>query len=214
MKITKYEHACFTVEHEGKLLVVDPGAFTTNIGSPENVVGIVVTHEHADHFDPAALGALIAHNPDALVIAHKNITRQFGDHDETLPYQSVAAGETFDVGPFHLEFFGGEHAVIHPDMPVVANLGVMINDAIFYPGDSFVNPGKPVRVLALPVGAPWLKIQEVIDYTRKVRPSIAFPTHDAVLSKNGKALPDRIVPHLTEHLGIIYQRIDTAPLEV
>ena len=25
MKLTKYEHACFTVEKDGKLLVVDPG---------------------------------------------------------------------------------------------------------------------------------------------------------------------------------------------
>ena len=58
MKLTKYEHACFTIEAEGKLVVVDPGAFTTDLGTPENVVAIVVTHEHPDHFDVNALGAL------------------------------------------------------------------------------------------------------------------------------------------------------------
>lgn len=139
MKLTKYEHACFTIEKDGKLLVVDPGAFTTDLGSPENVVAIVVTHEHQDHFDVNALGALIAHNPNAVIVAHSDITRQLGD---TLPTKNVDAGNTVTIEPFSLEFFGGEHAVIHPDFPAVANLGVMIDDSIFYPGDSFVNPKK------------------------------------------------------------------------
>ena len=214
MKITKFQHACFTVEHEGKLLIVDPGGFTNDMGAPENVVAIVVTHEHADHLDVAALGALIAHNPDAVIVAHENITRQFGDNGETLPYKTVSANETINIAPFHLEFFGGEHAVIHKDMPVIANLGVVINDRIFYPGDSFVNPDRSIEVLALPVSAPWLKISESIDYLTTLKPRIAFPTHDAILSVAGKGLPDRMIPPFAEKVGTKYQRIDDAPLEI
>lgn len=214
MNITKYEHACFTVEQDGKLLIVDPGAFTTDIGAPENVVGVVVTHEHADHFDPAALGAIIAHNPDAVIIAHENITRQFGDQNETLPYKTVATGDKVSVGPFELEFFGGDHAIIHPDIPQIANLGVMINDTVFYPGDSFVQPERDVQVLALPVSAPWLKISEAIDYLIDVKPKITFPTHDAIASPAGKSLPDRMIPPLAEKVGALYKRIDDAPLSV
>ena len=118
MRLTKYEHACFTLEKDGKLLVVDPGAFTTDLPALENVVAIVVTHEHSDHFDPTALGALIAHNPDAVIYAHEAITRQLGD---TLPTHAVAPGETIESGSFTVEFLGGEHAVIHPDIPIVAN---------------------------------------------------------------------------------------------
>ena len=52
MKLTKYEHACFTVEDtSGNVLVVDPGSFSKNFVVPNNVVGIVITHEHADHFN-------------------------------------------------------------------------------------------------------------------------------------------------------------------
>lgn len=211
MKITKYKHACFSVEHEGKLLIVDPGGFTTDLGAPENVVAIVVTHEHTDHFDVSALGAIIAHNPDAHIIAHENITRQFGD---TLPSYTVTAGDVVEAEPFQLEFFGGTHAVIHPDIPVIANLGVMINDKIFYPGDSFVNPGTPIDVLALPVAAPWLKIQEVIDYLLELRPRIAFPTHDAILSSTGKSLPDNMLQPFAKKIGATYQRIDGSPLNI
>ena len=211
MKLTKYEHACFTIEKDGKLLVVDPGAFTTDLGSPENVVAIVVTHEHQDHFDVNALGALIAHNPNAVILAHSDITRQLGD---TLPTKSVDAEETFTIEPFSLEICVGEHAVIHPDFPAVANLGVMIDDSVFYPGDSFVNPKKPVATLALPVGAPWLKISQSMDYVTLLRPTFVFPTHDAVLSDIGKSLPDNMIPQFCDAVGAQYKRIDGTTIEI
>ena len=210
MILTKYEHACFTLEKDGKLLVVDPGGYTTDLGSPENVVAIVVTHEHPDHFDPAALGALIAHNPDAVIYGHENITKQFGD---TLPHQAVRAGDTITAGPFSMEFFGGEHAVIHESMPAVANLGVMIDNTVYYPGDSFTKPEKAVRVLALPVAAPWLKMSEVIDYVLAVKPRVAFPTHDAILSPAGITLVDRLLPTFIKSYGGSYQRMNE-PLDI
>lgn len=210
MKLTKYEHACFTCEKDGKLLVVDPGILTTSLGAPENIVAIVVTHEHPDHFDPTALGALVAHNPDAVIYAHESITAQL---DGTLPTHAVQAGDTVPAGPFRLELFGGEHAVIHPDIPLVANLGVMINDVLYYPGDSFTLPNKPVDTLALPVGAPWLKISEAFDFLVAVKPRFAFPTHDGVLSDFGKGLPDRMVPQFAEKVGTSYQRL-TEPVDI
>ncbi|MDB5177640.1 MAG: hypothetical protein JWO61_23, partial [Candidatus Saccharibacteria bacterium] len=142
---------------------------------------------------------------DATIYAHEDITKQFGD---TLPNQAVSAGESITAEPFTLEFFGGEHAVIHPSMPVIANLGVLINDSVYYPGDSFTNPSKPVKVLALPVTAPWLKISEVMDYLVDVKPGLAFPTHDAVASDFGKQLPDRMLPSFAESYGGSYQRIE------
>lgn len=204
MKLTKYEHACFAVEKDGKLLVVDPGVFTTDLESPENVSAIVVTHEHPDHFDPAALGALIAHNPDAIILAHENITRQLGD---TLPNRAVTAGESHNIGPFTVEFFGGEHAIIHSSISPIANLGVMINDSIYYPGDSFTLPQRPVAVLALPVSAPWMKISEAMDYIGDVKATLVLPTHDAILSQAGKDVVDRMLSSYMEKYSGTYRRL-------
>lgn len=210
MKLTKYEHACFTVEKDGKLLVVDPGIWTTDLGAPENVIAIVVTHEHPDHFDPNALGALIAHNPDAIIYGHEDIVKQLGD---TLPNSTVSSGDSVIAGPFQLEFFGGSHATIHPSFPNVANLGVMINNTIYYPGDALSQPAKPVAVLALPVVAPWMKLSDAMDYVTEVKADIVFPTHDAIASDSGKQLPDRMIPHFVEAYGGTYQRLNS-PLEV
>lgn len=210
MKLTKYEHACFTLEKDGKLLVIDPGEFTTSLGSPENVVVIVVTHEHADHFDANALGAVVAHNPDALILAPESITDKLGD---ALPTRTVSADDTVEVGPFKLKFSGGQHATIHDSIPTPENFAVMIDDAVFYPGDSFVEPNHTVDVLALPVAAPWMKLSEAIDYVVTVKPKLTFPTHDALLSDSGKAMVDTMIGSFVEKTGGTYQRISD-PIDI
>lgn len=211
MKLTKYEHACFTVEHNRQIIVVDPGGFTTDfIAPPEGVVGIVITHEHQDHFDHDQLAAIVDKNPDAVIIGHQNIVSQI----EVFQTQAIGASESIMVGDFSLEFFGGEHALIHPDIPVIANLGVMINELLYYPGDSFVIPDKSVDTLALPISAPWLKISEVMDYITSVNPRLAFPTHDAILSDTGKSLHDRMLLSVAEKFGTSYKRINGESIEI
>lgn len=209
MRLTKFEHACFTVEKDGQVLVVDPGDFTTDFAVPTSVVGVVITHEHPDHFDKDRLREIVDKNPDVVIVAHESITSQLGDFKT----QTVTANEGFKIGNFELDFYGGEHAVIHPSIPTISNLGVMINNAIFYPGDSFVLPETPVKILALPIGAPWLKISETIDYLLAVRPELAFPTHDAVLSSIGKSVPDNRIPSFAEKIGAKYQRLD-GPIDI
>lgn len=201
MKLTKYEHACFTVEKDNQTLVVDPGGFTTDFTASSNITCVVITHEHGDHFDQTQLEAIAHVNPAATVIAHPSITEKI----TCLPTVSVLPNETKTIGPFALTFYGGNHAIIHPDVPILANLGVLINETIYYPGDSFVRPDVPIDTLALPVGAPWLKISEAIDFLRDVKPRFVFPTHDAALSTIGKSLPDRLVPQLVPNTT--YQRL-------
>jgi hypothetical protein len=98
-------------------------------------------------------------------------------------------------------------------MPVVTNLGVMINDLLYYPGDSFTLPGRAIDTLAIPAGAPWLKVGDAMDFLELVKPRFAFPTHDAVLSDIGKGLADRLLNSVAEREGIEYKRLDT-PVEL
>jgi L-ascorbate metabolism protein UlaG (beta-lactamase superfamily) len=210
MQLTKYEHACFTVEQEGQVLVADPGEWTTDFVAPEHVVGIVITHEHGDHFSQSQIAAIVNKNPDAVIVAHQSITNTI----KTVRTKAVAVDDKVTVVPFQLEFFGGEHAVIYSDGPPTPNLGALINGSLYYPGDSFAVPNRPVDILALPVSAPWLKIRESLDFFNAIKARFTFPTHDAILSDLGKATVDRLLAAAAEKAGTEYRRIDETTITV
>ncbi|BDI21793.1 MBL fold metallo-hydrolase [Herbiconiux sp. L3-i23] len=198
MRVTKLEHAALQIQQGGKTLFVDPGSFTTPITDASNTVAIVITHEHPDHWTPEQLKRILDSNPDAPIFAPEGVARAAADFDVTV----VHAGDTIEVDPFTLRFFGGRHAVIHSSIPVIDNLGVLVNDTLFYPGDSFTVPeGVEVDTLATPAWAPWMKISEAIDYVLEVAPKRAFPMHDMGLSQIGKNLSYGRLKDATEQGG-------------
>lgn len=211
MKLTKYQHACLVVEKDGANLVIDPGEFSHDFIVPKSVDGIVITHEHADHLDEQRILAILALSPKAIIIAHESITGRFTN------YTTIAAktGEPYKVGAFNLRFFGGQHAQITSTAAVPANLGVLVEDRLYYPGDSFVVPeGVVVKELAVPASAPWLKINESIEFLKAVKPSFAFPTHDAILSVEGKSLADYWLGTAASGQGTLYKRLDDVSIEL
>lgn len=210
MKLTKYEHACFVVEHNEQSLVVDPGDFTTDFAVPDNVVAVVITHEHGDHLDRQKIQVIAERNQDVTIIAHNSITDQL----QNFKTKAVDAGDTITLGEFTLEFYGGKHAKIIKDWEPIANLGVLINSAVYYPGDSFARPDNShVEILALPAGAPWMKIAEAAEFLEIIKPVLAFPTHDAVLSERGKSSADKWLTFTAERIDTKYQRL-IEPLEL
>jgi L-ascorbate metabolism protein UlaG (beta-lactamase superfamily) len=185
MRITKLEHAALILEEAGRRLVIDPGGLTNPVLGVTNVDAIVITHEHADHWTADQVHRIQDASPKAVVLGPSGVARAA----EGIDVQVVSPGETVDVGLWTLRFFGGNHAVIHSSIPIVENVGVLVDNQLYYPGDSFYVPlGVDVGTLAAPAGAPWLKISEAIDYVTQVRPKRAFGTHDGVLSAAGVGL--------------------------
>lgn len=210
MKLTKFAHSCFTLEKDGHTLIVDPGAWAKDFISPSDVVAVVVTHEHADHFDKAALAAIIAKNPSAVIYAPDSVTTQITE----LASHSVGAGDTAQAGPFTLKFIGGVHSTIHKDFhPEFQNVGVIVNDFLYHPGDSLALPDQPVKVLSLPIVAPWEKVSDSMDFLMRVKPEMAFPSHDVMLSDLGIELYDRWHAMAAEKEGIEYRRF-TGTIEI
>lgn len=210
MKLTKYEHACFTVEKDNQLIVIDPGALSKDFVVTNNIKAIVVTHSHPDHFDPNTLADIFAKNPDSLLISTQEVVEKMVDHTSKL----AIPNEKFEIGPFSLEFFGGKHATIYQQTPDLDNVGVLINKKVYYPGDSLTIPKVPVDTLAIPLGAPWLKTSEAIDFLLAVEPRQAFPTHDAVLSNDGQAFNDAWLQRFADPAGIKYVRINGQSIEI
>lgn len=182
MQLTHFGHSCLLVELEGTRLLIDPGTFAGGFTQLTGLDAVLVTHHHPDHVDIDALPALLRGNPDAALLADPTTAAQLGD-----PWTAVNPGEQVQVGPVQVRVEGGRHAVIHPDLPVVDNVAYLLGTAgqpnqLLHPGDSFHVPDVPVDVLAIPTGAPWLKISEAVDYLRAVAPRVAVPIHQAVLA--------------------------------
>lgn len=205
MRVTKHEHACLRLEREGRTLIVDPGSFTLPLADLKDLVGIVLTHEHPDHWTPEHLDRLLKAAPGTPVYGPAGVAAAAAGFDVI----TVSPGETVEVEPFTLEFFGGRHAVIHETIPVVDNVGVLVDDQFYYPGDSYAVPkGRDVRLLAAPVGAPWLKIGEAMDFVLAVAPRRAFGTHDMTLSQIGREMGRQRLRWATEQDGGEFLALD------
>lgn len=213
MRLTKFQHSCFVVEKGGKSLIVDPGQLSQDFVVPDDPVScVVITHFHGDHLDQDKLRASQKKYPDAKVYAHQEVIDAL-DSDIANTH-AVNAGSKLTVDGFTLEFSGGEHALIHPRIPMCANLCIRINEILYYPGDSFVKPDRPIKVLALPIAAPWMKTAEGMDFLADVKPEIAFPIHDAVLSDSGKMFTDAWMQRAAVEVGCIYSRLDSIPFVI
>jgi L-ascorbate metabolism protein UlaG (beta-lactamase superfamily) len=185
MRMTKLGHSCVRLERDGQQIVIDPGIWS----GADPVAGasaLLITHEHADHIDAGVVHAAMQRDRALELWTTAAVAAQFGEFGGRV--HAVGDGDAFSAAGFDIRVYGRDHAVIHPDIPVVANIGFAVDGALFHPGDAFTVPGEPVENLLLPISAPWLKAAEVFDYARAVRPKMSYACHDEVLSPNGIAL--------------------------
>lgn len=180
MKLTKKTHACVRLEKDGRTLVIDPGGFSEE-DAAVGADAVLVTHEHPDHFAEDRLRAALEAQPAAEIWAPRSVADRIS---AAFPgrVHTVGNGDTFEAAGFGVQVHGELHAVIHPDIPRITNVGYLVDGAVFHPGDALTVPDQPVDTLLLPLHAPWSKVSEVIDYVREVRPRRAFDVHDALLA--------------------------------
>lgn len=194
IKLTKKTHACVRLEKDGQTLVIDPGGFSEE-DAALGADAILVTHEHFDHFDENRLRAGMESNPAAEIWTLRSVAEQLS---AAFPgrVHTVGHGDTFEAAGFGVQVHGELHAVIHPDLPRITNVGYLVDGSVFHPGDAFTVPDQPVETLMLPVHAPWNKISEVIDYVREVRPQRAIDIHDVLLKDLARGVYDTHIGNL------------------
>ncbi|MHA7269675.1 MBL fold metallo-hydrolase [Arthrobacter sp. HLT1-20] len=207
MLLTKFTHACVRLAQDDRVLVLDPGIFSESAVALAGASAVLITHEHPDHYDLAALLTALAESPRLSIHAPAGVAQdlrtQAPDHAGQIFV--AAAGETFTVAGFAVQCFGGQHAVIHPSMPTVANVGYLIDDAVYHPGDSLIVPhGVTVGTLLVPIHAPWSKVSEVVDFVVSVRAPQAFQIHDALLSEKGLAFTESHVARIGALHGVTF----------
>ena len=188
MQVTKYAHSCLRLEHDGAVLVVDPGVFS-DPAALDGADAVLITHEHPDHVDVATLTRALERRP-VPVHGPASLAGVLGDAAEALV--TVEPGQSFTVAGVPVRAYGGQHAVIHPDIPVIQNIGYLFADVVYHPGDALLVPDDvQVDTLFAPIHAPWSKFSEVLDFIRAVTPRRAYALHDGLLNDNGFGVLDR-----------------------
>jgi L-ascorbate metabolism protein UlaG (beta-lactamase superfamily) len=178
MQVTHFGHSCVLLDTGAARLLIDPGTFSADFEGLTGLDAVLVTHQHPDHLDPERLPALLRGNPDARLIVDPGTAGQLDDVD----HETVEPGATLQVAGARVEVLGGQHAVIHPDIPRIVNNAYLVDGSHLHPGDSLDTVPDDVDVLFLPAAAPWSKISETIEYLRAVAPRTAVPIHQAILA--------------------------------
>lgn len=178
MKIKKIGHCCLIIETNGLKIMTDPGSYTTLQEEEEGIDFILITHEHGDHVHVESLKKVLVNNPNAKIITNTSVKNILDK--EGIECEVVETGDkTF--GTFNIYAETCDHVDIYDTVPVVQNTGYLIADRLFYPGDAWLVPQRPVEILALPCGGPWWKVRECVEYALKVKAKHAFNVHDAML---------------------------------
>lgn len=190
MKITKLGHCCLVIKEKNVRMLTDPGGWTTAQNDQKNIDLILITHEHPDHFHLESLQTVLRNNPQAQVVTNRGVGKLLDEAG--IVYVLLEDGQSHTQDSVLIEGYGHEHAPIYSTVPTVINTGYFVAGRLFYPGDALYIPPKPVEILALPVCGPWMKIAEVIDYLKAVKPQQCFPVHDGMLQIFG---PFHALPH-------------------
>ncbi|GII61943.1 MBL fold metallo-hydrolase [Sphaerisporangium krabiense] len=199
--LTKHGHACVRLEKDGSTLVIDPGGLTEE-SAVEGADAVLITHEHFDHLEVKRLAALAS---GVQIWTCAAVAAQL--EGLSVKVNVVGEGDAFTAAGFEIGVAGREHAKVWPEMPLVQNVGFLIDGEVFHPGDAFTVPGSPVGTLLTPTGGPWMKAAEMLDYLKAVNPTRAFSIHDGLYNEVGLSLVDGLLDRSAQAQGGDFRRL-------
>ena len=175
MLLTKYTHSCVRLELDGMVLVIDPGTWSEHYAL-RGCDAVLVTHEHTDHVDVLRLAGLGV-----------PVYAPAGADLADLDFTAVHPGEEFSVAGAGVRAVGGRHAPVLAGGQSCVNLGYVIADRLYHPGDALHVPDQEIETLLVPMQAAWLKTAEAIEFVHAVGPERAFGIHDAQINERGRS---------------------------
>lgn len=181
------------LSQSGQSIIIDPGSFTdaneieAALKTADEIVAVVITHEHADHWTADNIAAIrkVSECPVFTTKATADALTAAGFDS----VQTVIEGDVKTAGSFELEFYGHKHELLHTNLPIVDNVGVFVNRTLAFGGDSLARPPfTNIPVLGVPIGSPWSNLTQVLTFVENMTLNKIYFTHDSLLSEAGKGL--------------------------
>ncbi|MGC9668023.1 MBL fold metallo-hydrolase [Planosporangium sp. 12N6] len=201
MRLTKFSHSCVRLEHDGAVVVIDPGSLSER-EALDGADAVLITHEHFDHLDVEMLADALGKRPSIEVYTHPDVVAKLGDLSGVAT--GVVAGDEFTAAGLRVRVYGGLHAIIHPELPRVANVGFFVESpsgdgGVYHPGDSFDVPTDArVDTVLVPVAGPWMKLSEAVEFVREVAPRRAYALHDGIVNDIGHKIVTQTMKNLAK----------------
>lgn len=199
MRITHLGHSCLLVEAADQRILVDPGRFSHGFEELTALDAVLITHEHQDHLDAERLPTLLEANDAARLLAEPETAVQLTEGG--LDAERLHVGDPVSFAGLTVTPLGGEHATVHPEIPVIGNVGLLFETdgepRLFVPGDSYAVVPERVDLLALPLMAPWSSGAMTVDFARAVGAPVLIPVHDELVSPLGRGLLTGLVGRMT-----------------
>ncbi len=176
VRITLIGHGTLMITYSGKVIHIDPVSMYADYAAMPKADLILITHEHGDHLDAKAIGAIRTSNtrivvnpgsskalPDAIVMKNGD-TRTVAD----IQIQAVPAYNLEKA--FHPKGNGNGYILLFGDK------------RIFVAGDTENVPEikalKQIDVAFLPMNVPYtMTPEQVADVARAMRPKVLYPYH-------------------------------------
>ena len=184
VKIHALLHASICLEHDGRVIYVDPvtqlRGRTVDYSALPKADIILVTHEHPDHYDTAALRQLttdktqLIMNPRCVELYGSGQAMKNGDR------QPLAGGGALEAVPAYNTTEG--HLQFHPkgrDNGYVLTLGGL---RLYIAGDTEDIPEmadiKDIDIAFLPCNQPFtMTTDQLVHAAKMVQPKVLFPYH-------------------------------------
>lgn len=180
LNITFIKHGTLMMEYDGHILHIDPVGMYADYSKLPKADLILLTHQHGDHLDKAAIAAVST--PDTRLIGTATVNQQlgFGEIYENgqvkrpLPWLMIETVPAYNITPDRQKF--------HPkgrDNGYILNIE---GKRIYIAGDTEDIPEmshlKDIDIAFLPVNQPYtMTLEQALHAARMIKPVILYPYH-------------------------------------
>ena len=188
-KIALLGHSSLLFEYEDLVIYIDPWTNVTDFKGLPKADLILITHEHADHFDKKAINLISTENTDFIVSAA--VEEELG-YGEVMKNGDKTTFENFTIQAVPAYNIKHERSAGQPYHPKGRGNGYLItvNDFTVYVGGDTENipemdalSGK-VTVAFLPKNLPYTMDDEMfIDAAKRIKPRFLYPYHYSEFDK-------------------------------